>query len=300
MIFVESIPNEYCPKSWTPEHQVPDMVFAPHWYGLNALFAKAFGNFTVNVQALSRGMFPFKAFYWGQRGARDSFALQIRNLVEHGYSSLGEKPVVIGECGIPMDMNKKEAFVTEDLYLANADDGCHGDRSRTLPRWLHAVDLQPLQQRPNRGRLERRELFLVQQQTCAALFSPVLRPGRAVVGQRRPHPPRCRQAVSRQDGRHSAEVRVRDASGAFTFEWGNAAPESESDDTRPIPTVEGVPRSGRPKITALETEIFLPSLITFGRKVVVDGLDETDSYMLRRAAADTVYRRSGYGYEADS
>ena len=49
-------------------------------------------------------MFPLKAFYWGQKGVRDHFALQIRNIVEAGYESLGEKPVIIGECGIPMDM----------------------------------------------------------------------------------------------------------------------------------------------------------------------------------------------------
>ena len=52
----------------------------------------------------SQGMFPLKAFYWGQKGVRDNFALQIRNIVEAGYESLGEKPVIIGECGIPMDM----------------------------------------------------------------------------------------------------------------------------------------------------------------------------------------------------
>lgn len=49
-------------------------------------------------------MFPLKAFYWGQEGARDNFSLQIRNIVEHSYKSLGEQPVIIGECGIPMDM----------------------------------------------------------------------------------------------------------------------------------------------------------------------------------------------------
>ena len=49
-------------------------------------------------------MFPLFAFYWGQKGARDNFALQIRNLVEAAYRSLGENPVLIGECGIPMDM----------------------------------------------------------------------------------------------------------------------------------------------------------------------------------------------------
>lgn len=49
-------------------------------------------------------MFPLKAFYWGQWGARENFSLQIRNIVEAAYKSLGEMPVIIGECGIPMDM----------------------------------------------------------------------------------------------------------------------------------------------------------------------------------------------------
>ena len=90
-------------------------------YCLNTLFAKAYGEFSVNVQGLSRvsvfcpdnviisdrllqGMFPLRAFYWGHRGARDNFSLQIRNIVEAGYKVLGEKPVIIGECGVPMDM----------------------------------------------------------------------------------------------------------------------------------------------------------------------------------------------------
>lgn len=91
-------------------------------YDLNALFSKAFGDFTVNVQGLSRvcclrpqniypasytvskGMFPLKAFYWGQKGARANYFLQIRNIVEAGYRALGETPVLMGECGVPMDM----------------------------------------------------------------------------------------------------------------------------------------------------------------------------------------------------
>ena len=51
-----------------------------------------------------QGMFPLKTFYWGQQGARENYSLQIRNIAEEAYRSLGEKPVVIGECGIPMDM----------------------------------------------------------------------------------------------------------------------------------------------------------------------------------------------------
>jgi len=49
-------------------------------------------------------MFPLKALYWGQKGTRDNYALQIGNLAQEGYKSLGETPVIIGECGIPMDM----------------------------------------------------------------------------------------------------------------------------------------------------------------------------------------------------
>jgi hypothetical protein len=49
-------------------------------------------------------MFLPKALYWGHAGARDNYAVQIRNIVEAGYRSLGERPVIIGECGVPMDM----------------------------------------------------------------------------------------------------------------------------------------------------------------------------------------------------
>ncbi|GLB39573.1 putative cellulase (glycosyl hydrolase family 5) [Lyophyllum shimeji] len=279
MIFVEPIPNEYCPKSWTPEHQVPNMVYAPHWYDLNALFAKAFGNFTVNVQGLSRGMFPLKAFYWGQRGARDNFALQIRNLVEHGYSSLGEKPFVIGECGIPMDMNKKEAFVTEDFtwqtrmmdammtalerslvgftlwtYNPSNNDQIGDDWNGENFSWFSSKRALP----PS---------LLYYDQDARSLDNG----GRILPAVVRPYPAKTAGIPLKFEYEMS--------SGAFTFEWGNTAPESERDDIHPIPTVEAVPRSGHPKITALETEIFLPSLITLGRKVVVDGLDEADSYV---------------------
>ena len=55
-------------------------------------------------------MFPLKAFYWGQKGARDNFALQIRNIAEAAYRSLGENPVILGECGVPMDMKSVEFY----------------------------------------------------------------------------------------------------------------------------------------------------------------------------------------------
>jgi hypothetical protein len=35
-------------------------------------------------------------------------------VVKHGRRLLGEKPILIGECGIPMDLNQKKAFLTGD------------------------------------------------------------------------------------------------------------------------------------------------------------------------------------------
>ena len=49
-------------------------------------------------------MFPLKTFYWGHKGAQENYALQIRNIVEKAYDALGERPVLLGECGVPMDM----------------------------------------------------------------------------------------------------------------------------------------------------------------------------------------------------
>ena len=64
-----------------------------------------------------QGMFLPKALYWGHSGARENFALRIRNIVEAGYRSLGECPVIIGECGIPMDM-KLVALMTCAVIVA--------------------------------------------------------------------------------------------------------------------------------------------------------------------------------------
>lgn len=49
-------------------------------------------------------MFPLRAFYWGHYGVRKNFSLQIRNIVEKAYAVIGERPIIVGETGIPMDI----------------------------------------------------------------------------------------------------------------------------------------------------------------------------------------------------
>jgi hypothetical protein len=49
-------------------------------------------------------MFILKALYFGREGAKKNYALQIKNIVEGSRAQLGEVPVIIGECGVPMDI----------------------------------------------------------------------------------------------------------------------------------------------------------------------------------------------------
>ncbi|KAI0672041.1 glycoside hydrolase [Trametes maxima] len=283
IVFTEPIPNEFCPTSWTSERRPQNVVYAPHWYDLNTLFAKAFGNFTVNVQGLSRGMFPLKAFYWGQKGARDNFALQIRNLVEAGYRAMGESPVIIGECGIPMDMNKGEAFETDrwdwqtkmmdalltalersligfTLWNYNPDNDDHtGDdwngenfswfsQKRALPpSWLDRAQTSPTLD--NGGRVLK-----------------------AVV---RPYPAKTAGIPLRFEYEMNT--------GEFTYEWivpEDASSAAAAADERRVAraSVRDPPRAGHPALRSNKTEIFVPSQLAHGRKLVVRGLKPEDKH----------------------
>ncbi|KAJ3716397.1 glycoside hydrolase superfamily [Lentinula raphanica] len=275
IVFVEMIPNEFCPTSFTGDHQPDNIVYAPHWYDLNALFTKAFGDFTVNVQGLSRGMFPLKAFYWGHKGARDNFALQIRNIVEKAYQVLGEKPVIIGECGIPMDMNKGKAFKTDDFtWQARMMDAMLVGLERALVGFTlwnynpYNTDLAGDDWNGenfswfSRSRALPRELLYYEQS------SPSLdNGGRILSAVVRPYPAKTAGIPLK------FEYEV--TTWSFTFKWCNPDASAHSNGS---PTVDK-PSLSRSKINALETEIFLPSLIAHGRTVIVTGLEKDDSYV---------------------
>ncbi|KAH7324907.1 glycoside hydrolase superfamily [Stachybotrys elegans] len=119
--FFEPIPNEFMPP-WQPKDRKPaeyidieplqNMVFAPHFYDLNVLFSKQHTWMSVNVQGLSRGMLVFLALYFGPTGLRKNYRKQLGNVLKHGMASLGRVPTVIGEIGIPFDINDGSAFKT--------------------------------------------------------------------------------------------------------------------------------------------------------------------------------------------
>ncbi|KAF6830553.1 glycoside hydrolase family 5 protein [Colletotrichum plurivorum] len=131
--FIEPIPNEFMPpwvekdskeataaqkqkyatKTVIDSPRPSNLVFAPHFYDLNVLFSKHHSWMSVNVQGLSRGMFILKALYFGARALRKNYRLQISNILKYGKASLGSHvPAVIGEVGIPFDIEGGEAFAT--------------------------------------------------------------------------------------------------------------------------------------------------------------------------------------------
>ncbi|OJT05214.1 hypothetical protein TRAPUB_4039 [Trametes pubescens] len=279
VVFTEPIPNEFCPSSWTPERRPTNVVYAPHWYDLNTLFMKAFGNFTVNVQGLSRGMFPLKAFYWGQKGARDNFALQMRNIVEAGYRSLGETPVIIGECGIPMDMNKGEAFETDRWdWQTKMMDAMLTALERSLvgfTLWNYNPDNDD-----HRGDDWNGENFSWFSQRRAlptpwldhAQTSPTLDNGgrilRAVV---RPYPAKTAGIPLRFEYEMNT--------GEFTYEWAIPNNDDAADASKAaLASVRDPPRSSHPPLKTNKTEIFVPLQLVQGRKLLVHGLKREDAY----------------------
>ncbi|KAK5799525.1 glycoside hydrolase superfamily [Linnemannia elongata] len=113
-IFVGPIPNEPAPV-WTPGDHEDNIVYAPHWYDLHSIFNKSFdGRITHDVQSLSKGKNVFSATYFGLKGAKKNYHGQLANVLRLGLQNVGTKPCLVGECGIPMDINQRAAFMSGD------------------------------------------------------------------------------------------------------------------------------------------------------------------------------------------
>ncbi|KAJ3122493.1 hypothetical protein HK098_002791 [Nowakowskiella sp. JEL0407] len=103
----------------TPIDKNKNMVYAPHWYDLKALFSKQFdGIITHDVQGLANGTKNvLMATYIGHEGAKRNYIGQVRNIVSKSIARVGQRPCLIGECGIPMDINEKKAYETGDYTI---------------------------------------------------------------------------------------------------------------------------------------------------------------------------------------
>jgi len=179
--------------------------------------------------------------------------------------------------------------------MANQDDGRHANRPRAVPRWFYvSASQQPVVTRISNSlpsRLWNYNPYNNDQQgddwngENFSWFSRrrALPPSLLYYEQDAPsldNGARILPAIVRPYPAKTAGIPLKFeyemTTGTFTYEWANTKTEGVLGSL--TPTISGAPRSGHPRITALETEIFVPSLITQGRKVVVEGLNSNDSY----------------------
>ncbi|MDO8847126.1 MAG: cellulase family glycosylhydrolase [Coriobacteriia bacterium] len=105
VIFLEGQPESGA--ALTPAG-IENAAYAPHWYDGMTLLRKS------HTPWLGADMTTAKVAF-GKRRVAASFARQIGALVARGRVELGGIPAVIGECGIPFDMDGKRAYTTGDF-----------------------------------------------------------------------------------------------------------------------------------------------------------------------------------------
>ncbi len=106
MLFLEALPF-HAPPHWDPE-EIPHVVHAAHWYDGFTVFTKRF--------------FPFLGadihtgtFVVGRKRVQRSFARQLARIKAEAVEYLGGVPTLIGEFGIPFDLQDKKAYRTGDF-----------------------------------------------------------------------------------------------------------------------------------------------------------------------------------------
>lgn len=105
IIFVEGVPGGEHLR-WGPEDE-PNIVNAAHWYDGLTLLNKSFNPF-LTFNPLTR------RFVFGRRGVRRAFAEQLAH-IKKWAEQMGGVPTLIGEIGIPFDMQGKRAYRTGDF-----------------------------------------------------------------------------------------------------------------------------------------------------------------------------------------
>lgn len=106
LIFVEPEVGR-APPQWGPADAL-GIVYAPHWYDLLVLFTKRFSPLLA-IDLLARRLAI------GPRRIRAAFAHQVASLQREARERLGGVPTLIGELGIPFDLNGRRAFRTGDF-----------------------------------------------------------------------------------------------------------------------------------------------------------------------------------------
>jgi hypothetical protein len=121
LIFLET--DQSMPISKWGEEDATGIVYAPHWYDAFVLVKKAFIPF-LGIDSLARKLVV------GQPAIRRSYKRQLATLKGHAEQELGGVPFILGEFGIPFDLESKKAFLT----------GNFGTQVKALQRSMQAAE----------------------------------------------------------------------------------------------------------------------------------------------------------------
>ena len=111
IIFVEGVPSQ-AGLTWGAE-DATNIVHAAHWYDDLTLVKKTFTNWmAVDLQAMK--------LVFGPKAVRLNFVRQIARIIRQSEEQMNHAPTLIGEVGIPFDMQNKRAFRTGDFSMESA------------------------------------------------------------------------------------------------------------------------------------------------------------------------------------
>ncbi len=103
IIFVEGVPGG-AHLRWGPEDE-PRVVHAAHWYDGLTLLTKNFNPFLTFNAVTGR-------LVLGRKRVRQAFVEQLAHIKNWAHEGMGGVPTLIGETGIPFDMQNKRAYRT--------------------------------------------------------------------------------------------------------------------------------------------------------------------------------------------
>lgn len=229
LIFVEGMPSTVYP-TWN-EHDPKQIAYAAHWYDNVTLFLKSFNRF-FNLEATGQVVRPII----GRGNHQSMYTRQLAAAKQHALEKMGGVPTLIGEFGIPFDMNNKRAYTTGDFTAQiNALDMAYNAMDENLLNctiWNYTADNN--NEHGDHWNEEDLSIFSRDQQTDP---NDINSGGRALPAFVRPYP----MATAGEPLSFRFEL----ASRTFTFTW-------RPDDTIDAPTIVFVPRLHYPQAYTVE------------------------------------------------
>ncbi|MBE0685415.1 MAG: cellulase family glycosylhydrolase [Anaerolineaceae bacterium] len=105
-IFIEGVPELKLPN-WT-DQDAQNIVNSTHWYDGVTLLTKNFNpNYTMDTDKMK--------LVFGKMNVRKTFYQQLKHIKNDSNEKLGGVPTVIGEFGVPYDLNKKRSYKSGDF-----------------------------------------------------------------------------------------------------------------------------------------------------------------------------------------